>query len=591
MRAWRLWRRFWLGVEDPRAIALVRIVFVFFAICNVNGLWEHFVFLFTDEGILPADVARQVFAAEQFAGFGDGMDPAEPWGFFDLEALSRFLVGPRFSLLYFWDSPTAMWIHVGAFEVAAVLFMVGLWTRASGIVAFVLMTSLFDRNPLFWEGTELVFRVFFAILLFAKSGHAWSLDNWCRCRRLRREHRVWEPVYRPIPVWPRRLMMLQLAAVYVTTGALKSGALWANGDAVYYALNLDHFYRFYPQQLSAVLGTNVLRVVTWVVRFGEIGFGLCFVGAVVRVAIAERPAPRVRWICRWILGRRIWITWAVATMGGIFVVMNIGQFQTAMLALCLVYFDGDEVARALARLRRQPSPPRSEAATQVWAYGVFGRFCTSALLGWHILAVGIWLVPEHDAIEGARKRARALVQPWLEITRSTQGWGMFGPNPPRQNVFMQVLVVDERGHGWDMHSDVYAPERKPMPFLWNDRARKMNRRIIGGESGGGDWYRKWYARWQCRQWALEHDGRVPERVELVQLSYRIPSPDAVRELGWYRPEQRLRDFGASKVVHTERCAIAVLGQPLPVVAERHGIASSVAHRPWVKRRRDDWEGR
>ena len=62
-----------------------------------------------------------------------------------------------------------------------------------------------------------------------------------------------------------------------------------------------------------------------------------------------------------------------------------------------------------------------------------------------------------------------------------QGWGMFAPNPPRQNVFMQVLVVDDDGETWDMRSDVYAEERKPIPFVWNDRTRKMNRRIIGGE--------------------------------------------------------------------------------------------------------------
>src|SRR5205085_2359242 len=161
--------------------------------------------------IFPADVARQVFAKQQFAGFGDGMTADEPWGFFDLEAIGRFLGGPKFSLLYFWDTPRAMWIHVAAFELAALCFMIGLWTRASGIVGFALMLSLFDRNPLFWEGTELVFRVFFVYLLFARTGHAWSVDNWWRCRR--------DPsaiVYRKIPAWPRHLMMLQLAAVFLT---------------------------------------------------------------------------------------------------------------------------------------------------------------------------------------------------------------------------------------------------------------------------------------------------------------------------------------------------------------------------------------
>jgi hypothetical protein len=168
---------------------------------------------------------------------------------------------------------------------------------------------------------------------------------------------------------------------------------------------------------------------------------------------------------------------------------------------------------------------------------------------------------------------------------------MFAPNPPRHNVFMQVLVVDGDGEIWDMHSDVYAAERKPIPFVWNDRMRKMNRRIIGGESGGGDWYRKWYARWQCREWALQHDGRVPREVRLVKLSYSIPKPEAVRDQGWYRPEDRLRDHGTSELVHTERCATAPLGQPAPQIAARHGIDSSVPYRPWIERRRAKWRSR
>jgi hypothetical protein len=547
-------------MEDPRAMALFRIVFAFFVLCNINGLWEHFRFLFTDEGIFPADLAHHLFA--------------------------RTGVG-RFSLLYFWDTPTAAWVHIAAFELATVLLMVGLWTRASAIASFVLMNSLFDRNPLFWEGTEVAFRVFFVYLLFARSGWAWSVDEWWRRRRLAARGLV-ATEHRPIPAWPRRLMMLQLAIVFFTTGALKHGAVWARGDAVYYALNLDHFYRVHPQQLSALLGTHVLRVVTWVVRFGEIAFGLVFVGEVLRVALDDRPPTRttavLRWIRAWILGRRIWITWAVGTMGGIWLLMNIGQFQTVMLTACLVYFRGEEVGRVVARIRgdRRPMPP---VDTERLAYSPTARVALVGLLAWHLTAVVAWLAPERESIAGIRKEARALVRPWLELTRTTQGWGMFAPNPPRQNVFMQVLVVADDGETWDMRSDVYAEERKPIPFVWNDRIRKMNRRIIGGESGGGDWYRKWYARWQCREWALEHEGRVPREVQLVRLSYAIPTPEAVRDRGWYRPLDRLRTHGKSEIVHTERCATAVLGQPPPAVALRHGVVVSAPHRPWTPPRR------
>jgi hypothetical protein len=585
------WQRFWLSLEDPRAIAAVRIAFGVLVICNINGLWEHLPFLFTDEGIFPADVARQVFASKQFAGFGDG--GAEPWGFFDTAAFVHFITGPRVSLLFFCDTPTAMWIHIAAFELVTVMFVVGLWSRVTGVLSFLLMGSLFDRNPLFWEGTELVFRVFFVYLLFARTGHAWSVDNWWRCRRLRQ--RGIEPVvYRPIPVWPRRLMMLQLAALFLTTGLLKSGSVWVRGDAVYYALNLDHFYRFPPQQVSAVLGTNVLRLATWFVRVGEIAFAAVFVGEVMRVALEGRaPTPRVRklqWVRRWIFGRRIWITCAVAIMGGIYLAVNIGQFQTVMLALNLVYFRGEEIAAVVAKVTRR-APIAAARIESPWAYGRAGRMITSGLLAWHIAAVAVWLLPDREDIAAFRKPARELVEPWLTATRTTQGWGMFAPNPPRHNVFMKVLVTDRDGVVWDMRSDVYAPERKPIPFIWNDRMRKMNRRIIGGESKGTEWYRKWYARWQCRDWALLNAGVLPKKVELVKVSYRIPTPEQLRDHGWYRPEDRVRDHATETTEHTEYCAKATLGQPLPEVAARHGVESEVAFRPWTKLRRSKWDAR
>src|SRR5690349_15883521 len=76
-------RRFFLTTDDPRTMAFFRIFFGLFVICNVNDFWEYFTFLFTDEGIFTADVARQVHASAQFKGFGDGFGEDDPWGYFD----------------------------------------------------------------------------------------------------------------------------------------------------------------------------------------------------------------------------------------------------------------------------------------------------------------------------------------------------------------------------------------------------------------------------------------------------------------------------------------------------------------------------
>ncbi len=781
------WRRFWLTLEDPRSIGLFRIVFAFFVICNINDLWEYFVFLFTDEGLFTADVARQVFAQEQFKGFGDGWTEEEPWGFFDFTAFLHFVKGPKYSLLYLWDTPTFFWAHLWTFEIVTFLFMIGLWSRITGFVSLLLMNSLMVRNHLFWEGTELVYRVFFAYLLLAKSGHAYSMDNWLRCRRLRQLDRLsergapskgagsdptdlhprgLEAIYRLIPSWPRKLMMLQLVTIYSYTGIVKNGAVWARGDAFYYAFNMDHFYRFYPQRLSAVFGTNVFRLMTWVTHWWEVFFPLCFLGIVIRWSLRDgsptldtrkrgivralwtslglaalaictvtypvhyvppREGPslltvqwlfgvgwllgmglvgwafwrffnkpfRVRmrgkthvlgaeWFGSWVLGRKWWLTLGIVFQLHLLILMNIGQFQTGMLAANIVFLTGFECA-AIMRLvgrklgnwnvplipddvkRGEPPLPAEDptlshlrrdaarlpawvmfAALAIvvlailiryafnpdgwvriwggaflllaavawlearkargrtlsvidpvtgrprvpWAYGQFGRFVVNSLLVWQITAVATWLLPEKDSVWSFRGVSRSVFSKWLLVTQTDQSWGMFAPNPPRSNVFLKILVTDKAGETYDMRTDVYAPERKPIPWIWNDRWRKMARRISGGESGQGDWYQKWIARYHCRQWALTHDGESPEKVDLVKIWYRIPTPEHVRDKGYYDPEELLARTGQEKYLYTEKCDSSITGQLPNWIRERHGLEplpEGVRFKPWIKHKKRAWE--
>ena len=233
-----------------------RIVFGICAMCNVNGLWELFEYLFTDEGLFITDVAREVYAREQFQGWGNGVD-GDPYGFFGLAGFWQWLKGPKYSLLFFNSTPTFFWTHLVAFEVAMVLFIVGYKTRFTKWIAWFLFHSIILRNTVYWEGTENVYRCFFLYACFSRCGQAYSVDNWLRCRRLRakgllsergkpgegagappsEEHpKGLEAVYRLIPGWPRLLVILQCAALYCYTGVVKNGSVWWKGDAFYYAL-------------------------------------------------------------------------------------------------------------------------------------------------------------------------------------------------------------------------------------------------------------------------------------------------------------------------------------------------------------------
>ncbi|EDM75878.1 hypothetical protein PPSIR1_08187 [Plesiocystis pacifica SIR-1] len=321
-------RAFWLRTEDPRSLGAFRIVFALVLLLNINNMWAHFEFLFTDEGLYLGDSARQYGAGRQFWGYGLGGE-GEAAGFFDLSAVLWWAKGPRYSLLHFWDSPGFFWGYIAVFEIATIAFLLGFRTRAMGFLSLILTLGLMNRSPIYQSGADVVFRVMFVYLVLSRCGHAYSIDNWLRCRKLRRAGRLserdgpgegagaivsddegkdseqpreLEAIYRRIPAWPRMLILLQLVTIYLWTGCAKTGSVWSKGDSLYYALNLDHFSRVPTQYFGYVFGTNLFRMMTWTVHFWQMGFGLMVLGLIVRWARREgleRPEqPWRRWALR-----------------------------------------------------------------------------------------------------------------------------------------------------------------------------------------------------------------------------------------------------------------------------------------------------
>jgi hypothetical protein len=310
------WRRVLLRMEDPRTLGFFRIFLGLFTVFNVNGLYEHWTYLFTDEGMWTTDIAQQVRARGQFAGYGDGIGQYEREGFYDLAAFWEWAKGPNYSLLLFDSSPRFFYLHLAVFELVFFMLIIGFQTRWVKWVAWFAFHSITLRNTVYWEGTENIYRCWLFYLCLSRCDRAYSVDNWLRCRRLRKQKRLsepggpgggaglapndehpkgLEPIYRMIPAWPRMLMMFQTAVMYCDTGVVKNGPVWHAGDAFYYALNLDHFYRLPPQQLSAWFGTNFFRLNAWIVHYWEACFPLVILGLVLRWHMREKVPPLKGW--------------------------------------------------------------------------------------------------------------------------------------------------------------------------------------------------------------------------------------------------------------------------------------------------------
>src|SRR5690606_19444778 len=140
--------------------------------------------------------------------------------------------------------------------------------------------------------------------------------------------------------------------------------------------------------------------------------------------------------------------------------------------------------------------PETDCITKPWAYGPLGRTVVVVFTLYHICAVATTQLPDKDSWSTFRGDIAQTFNDYLQTTHTTQGWGMFAPNPPTHNVFLRVTVTDKNGEVFDLNTDVYAcflpgatqevcDAVYPIPWIWYTRTRKMNRRIAGSEGGNG----------------------------------------------------------------------------------------------------------
>jgi hypothetical protein len=186
------WDRLWFAPGDPRTLALVRIVVA------AHALW---ILLSRD---LPALAAL----------------PAPFWRGVAASARARFLITeghPR------WESLAAV---VAAVSLLAV--MLGLWTRASALLAGLLLYHLAPLETIILTPSPYVKGFTIAVpalvvLSLAPCADAWSL------RPARRAAAAWE--YH----WPVQLVRLFVAQVYFFSGwakLVRVGFDWASADNV-----------------------------------------------------------------------------------------------------------------------------------------------------------------------------------------------------------------------------------------------------------------------------------------------------------------------------------------------------------------------
>ncbi len=291
-----LWRRIWFARLDPRPAALARIalgitvMWTFADLLVLQGEW-----LFTDQGLLLTDQARKNYGGK-LRTLWDPEQGFETWK--DV----AMMMTDRWTILHVRSDPPFVWSMFALLFASTFAMIIGWRTRITTVITWFMVLQIYGYTPMYYAGGDTVLRVMMFIGMFTDWGKAYSVDAWrVRRKAILKKGAKQVPALQRIPAWPQRLFMIQLACIYSATGLLKSGETWADGSALYYSLNLDHFYRV-PMHLVVAWAHElyITRVMAWVVHWWEILFPLAILGEALRgwdhdVKAGTWTGPVPRW--------------------------------------------------------------------------------------------------------------------------------------------------------------------------------------------------------------------------------------------------------------------------------------------------------
>jgi len=311
VKLWAGWVSLWEGDERPHVLAAIRIL-----------LGLVIVYDFVEIGALG--LVQPLFGVTEVGGW------------------SATLTGDHPSLYYQLTPPTAasataLWaLCLGC----AVCVTIGLRARWAAVVLVLAWAQFRWSLPPADRGIDTLCRNVLLILAASGCGEAWSIEG--RWRQLRAR----------VPSWPRRLIVLQIVAMYFLAGVQKGGFAWyppGHFAALFFILQdpaiaahdfgwLRHQpFFFFPQVGTAVtvLFQDTYPVVL-LLRWWR--------------HTADRPGRLRAWANRYPL------EWGWIGLGAFFHVAlaattELGIFPYAMLALYPAFLHPDQAEGALARFR------------------------------------------------------------------------------------------------------------------------------------------------------------------------------------------------------------------------------------------------
>jgi hypothetical protein len=149
---------------------------------------------------------------------------------------------------------------------SAIALTLGWHSRVAAVLVFVLILSFLHRDLWVFNAGDSVVRIMALFVALSPCGTALSFDQ------RRTTGSFWSAQSRPI--WPLRLMQVQLSIIYLSSVLIKlTGHTWPQGTAVSYALRLVDMQRL-PSPDWITTNALIMNVATWAALATELAIGV-----------------------------------------------------------------------------------------------------------------------------------------------------------------------------------------------------------------------------------------------------------------------------------------------------------------------------
>ena len=296
------WDRFWFTPANPATLCLIRIL------AGSMLVYTHLVWtlelptFFSTDGIFGAGYSRTFSGNSPFV-----------WSHF------------------FWlDSPLWMWSTHVLSLLTLVAFTIGLATRITGLLSFLIVVSYAHRAGGALFGLDQINGCLALYLAVAPSGLMYSVDAWLRRRKAGQSPPDTRPAETVMANIGIRLMQTHLCIVYLFAGLGKlQGASWWDGTAIWGAFAS---YEYQTIDMTFLVHLPwIVNLLTLVSVFWELSY------------------PFLIWPS---LTRPVWLLLAVAVHLGIGMCMGMMTFGLMMVIANGAFLPPEFVQGTLSRVRR-----------------------------------------------------------------------------------------------------------------------------------------------------------------------------------------------------------------------------------------------